>query len=246
VDLKKAKLRIAEVAYRRLARQVGKQTEDLPQEIILLLDELKCANWDDEIEEIHQEHMQAKERREALNNEISLCGRCKTPHPKKDLKTLWNIPGFHFEYCPQCADLAIKEYSRICCLCNKSYLAKKATETYELCPDCVSPQKIQEYRRLAIHLRRASSVNQPATLTLQQWLDTLDYFNWKCAYCLQSYKGIEHYLPIALGGGTTQKNCLPSCSTCNTRKKDKHPDDFKALFPSANIARIAAYFASVA
>lgn len=71
---------------------------------------------------------------------------------------------------------------------------------------------------------RATKEICPATLTLEQWLQTLEKFQWKCAYC-QNMPGviIEHFVPLALGGGTTQRNCVPSCYACNYKKGGVHP-----------------------
>ena len=97
-----------------------------------------------------------------------------------------------------------------------------------------------------LHLMRAEEAGTPATLTLPQWQATITYFEYKCAYChTQTYQVLEHYMPIKLSGGTSADNCIPSCKTCNTRKGNKHPDQFEHLFPTENIQRIKKYFASL-
>jgi P22_AR N-terminal domain/HNH endonuclease len=72
---------------------------------------------------------------------------------------------------------------------------------------------------------RAEKLGLPATLTVVQWLVTLDHFGWRCAYC-QDRPGIiiEHFIPVSLGGGTTVDNCIPSCYACNSKKGNNHPD----------------------
>lgn len=52
----------------------------------------------------------------------------------------------------------------------------------------------------------------------------------RCYYCLKPFSGkpehIDHYIPIAKGGGHFKHNLRPSCTCCNLRKSDKHPIDF--------------------
>ncbi len=56
-------------------------------------------------------------------------------------------------------------------------------------------------------LNRAQDAGLPATLTIGQWLKTLDHFQWQCVYCqaqaVEGYIGLDHYLPLCLGGGST-------------------------------------------
>ena len=70
-------------------------------------------------------------------------------------------------------------------------------------------------------LRRARTFGLEATLTTEQWNETLAYFNHACAYCATgSWRCVEHATPIPYGG-TTVTNCLPSCSACNTIKSSR-------------------------
>ena len=57
---------------------------------------------------------------------------------------------------------------------------------------------------------------------MEQWLETLEYFNYKCAYCGErDYEFIEHYLPVHVAG-TTASNCVPACASCNALKDAKN------------------------
>jgi hypothetical protein len=65
---------------------------------------------------------------------------------------------------------------------------------------------------------------------MEQWLETLEYFDYKCAYCGGNYEVIEHYLPNHKAG-TTVSNCVPACSSCNVMK-DKYGHDLSFIFLS--------------
>ena len=47
----------------------------------------------------------------------------------------------------------------------------------------------------------------------------------KCYHCEQKFKAeeltMDHLIPIARGGKTDKKNCVPSCKDCNTKKGHK-------------------------
>jgi len=58
--------------------------------------------------------------------------------------------------------------------------------------------------------QRAKQAGTRHDLTLEQWQETLDYFDHKCAYCVaREYEVIEHYLHVRIAG-TTVSNCVPA------------------------------------
>ena len=72
---------------------------------------------------------------------------------------------------------------------------------------------------------RAARRNAVRTLTPEQWAETLEYFDYRCAYCLVDIRDLpsrsrshDHIVAISLGGGHTQDNVVPCCSSCNSRK----------------------------
>jgi 5-methylcytosine-specific restriction endonuclease McrA len=99
--------------------------------------------------------------------------------------------------------------------------------------------------------RRARERGLPATLTLRQWHKVVSDFSGKCAYCqkrddrLKYGVLIEHFIPIDLGGGTTKENCVPSCYTCNGKKRQCHPLKVLHLFPNGEIQRVQEYLKSI-
>src|SRR4051812_26059572 len=64
----------------------------------------------------------------------------------------------------------------------------------------VLPEEIN--RRKAVktvqhHVYVAKRKGLPASLTIDQWLQTLKHFHYLCAYCQQSqYEVLEHHIPI--------------------------------------------------
>lgn len=81
-----------------------------------------------------------------------------------------------------------------------------------------------ESKVVRFHNKRASTIALPATLTFEQWKQTLKDFDNKCAYCPDGdYEVLEHFIPLIFGGGTTEYNCVPACNSCNSIKSDQHP-----------------------
>lgn len=77
----------------------------------------------------------------------------------------------------------------------------------------------RELDRVNGQLKRARSLHAEATLTLVDWLKTLNYFEWRCAYCQEKpFQAMHHYIPLP-PGGTTPANCIPVCYSCMRRKE---------------------------
>ncbi len=104
--------------------------------------------------------------------------------------------------------------------------------------------------------KRAEKYKLNADLTIAEWEYALVHFNFCCAYC-GSQQGLwnpitaDHFIPLAdsLCPGTTRRNMLPACRTCNSSKNDQSPVEWvqKRFGRKARriLARINAYFASL-
>lgn len=77
-------------------------------------------------------------------------------------------------------------------------------------------------------LGRARRAHLPATLTEAEWMQTIAFFEDRCALCGGAWCLVEHATPIELGGGTTIANCLPACVGCNVRKGKRPLDALNA------------------
>ena len=99
----------------------------------------------------------------------------------------------------------------------------------------------RESTKVQYHVNGAKRLGLPATLTLPEWIETLSYFEWKCAYCRKaSYTVLEHVQPMIAGGGTTAFNCVPACARCNLLKHDTPPELLPPGFDAA-LERIQQY-----
>lgn len=49
-----------------------------------------------------------------------------------------------------------------------------------------------------------------------------------CHYCGGTGGTIDHRIPKSQGGQTTLPNCVPACQWCNSRKRDRTEEEFRA------------------
>jgi hypothetical protein len=62
-------------------------------------------------------------------------------------------------------------------------------------------------------------------LTGAQWLQLLDGWDWRCAYCGDKPKTTlqkECVIPLRRGGCYTLANIVPACASCNGSKSGKN------------------------
>lgn len=74
--------------------------------------------------------------------------------------------------------------------------------------------------------RRAKERNIINILTLQEWLNILEKYNHRCAYCdiefdCENLPTKDHLIPISRGGHNIKENVVPACQSCNSRKSNK-------------------------
>lgn len=61
-----------------------------------------------------------------------------------------------------------------------------------------------------------------ADLTAEQWFETINYFNSRCAYCEnEGFLTQDHFIPLSQGGIYSKKNIIPACESCNSKKGTK-------------------------
>lgn len=85
--------------------------------------------------------------------------------------------------------------------------------------------------------RRAQELG--GKLTGKQWEAILEAFGHACAYCGSTDNiTVDHFVPLYLGGKTEHGNIVPSCSTCNNKKRHKHPENWCSPETYAHIVRV--------
>ncbi len=87
--------------------------------------------------------------------------------------------------------------------------------------------KASDQRKGFIRRVRKNVIN---TLTAQEWLDILEKYNYRCAYCdvefeVENMPHKDHVIPITKGGHNVKENIVPACQSCNSKKGNKLLED---------------------
>ena len=114
----------------------------------------------------------------------------------------------------------MKEYNKKYYENNKDSLTESRKEYREYNKD-----KIKGYN----HKRRALKLGNGGSYTKEQWLDTLEYFDYKCAYtgeCIKHSCHVEHIVPISKGGTSYIWNLVPSTESANCSKGNRGMEEW--------------------
>lgn len=116
-----------------------------------------------------------------------------------------------------------------------------------------------EKRRQSYHKRRATKafktrmnaymVNRKNTakhfvsdLTESEWMENVELFGGKCAYCGSSDELTrDHVIPLTKGGGYTKSNIVPCCKSCNSKKHNYDMETWyrkQPFFSEENLLKI--------
>jgi len=76
-------------------------------------------------------------------------------------------------------------------------------------------------RRQQCHKKRAVAAgSNPGGLSAAEWVEILEVFDHRCAYCLRKCDTLEmdHFTTITAGGANDTSNIVPACRQCNCNK----------------------------
>ncbi len=81
----------------------------------------------------------------------------------------------------------------------------------------------------AAHVKLACKLGQHTLrgvgrVTASEWIEALDVFDGRCAYCgVRDKMAVEHVIPISAGGANDISNVVPACGSCNFVKGRSGP-----------------------
>ncbi len=179
------------------------------------------------------------------------CFKCGRYSKLRDLMRVETSDDYPYaasgNYCDQCREWGLIAHQRTCVLCAVVFrVTNCAGSETVLCPACKTMDALREDKIVRAHLTRARSMGKAATLTLAEWLHAVKDHRGYCAYCrINPYEVLEHFVPLARGGGTTAQNCVPACSSCNTSKGGVDPTGPAPRgIARTDIERVQAYLAT--
>lgn len=134
-----------------------------------------------------------------------------------------------------------RRYSKECLTCGNQYVARRTRSRFcsEACrrlhPAC------RDLMRNSWNARRAR-VRGASKGPRFQVLSVLERDGWKCQICgiptPRELRGnrvapnapeLDHIIPVSRGGAHSPENTQCACRRCNSRKKNKLPDEMKAV-----------------
>ena len=125
-----------------------------------------------------------------------------------------------------------------CKVCDKKHREKNKDKMKEYNKNYYenNKDKIKEYRennkdkmKGYVHKRRALELGNGGSYTKAQWLDTLEYFDYKCAYtgeCIKHNCHVEHIVPLSKGGTSYIWNLVPSTASANLSKQNRDMEEW--------------------
>lgn len=113
-------------------------------------------------------------------------------------------------------------------LYRRAYYERRKTEL-----QAYNREWMRKHREQMAHygqIYRSRKAALPHSLTRTQWVEILEEYGHRCAYCGKEGKQFhkEHKIPVSRGGGYTRDNIVPACGSCNSRKSNKTPEEFAA------------------
>src|SRR5690606_31405286 len=71
------------------------------------------------------------------------------------------------------------------------------------------------------------------TFTYLEWLECLNHFEYKCAYCGEEKEEMhqDHFYPFSKDGEYTKQNIVPACRNCNCSKRHSEPFEWYRTKP---------------
>jgi hypothetical protein len=167
--------------------------------------------------------------------DLAVCNRCLASFPFEQLRQVKS----NYLCCTPCWQKAIRGYEITCERCSRVFTSYMFI-THSLCYRCRNRKQIESHK-VQTQIWRSVKHNLPATLTPEQWIATLEYFRFRCAYCQsRPYEILDHFVPVCRDGGTTAANCVPICKACDHFKGQKLPERITGI-PKEDIDRIQAY-----
>lgn len=167
-----------------------------------------------------------KENPELKQRHAENTRRWREAHPECVAKDRERLNNTRWKYrrpavvhiCSNCGEGMNKRKSSICKDCEKRAKELRKAEKAKV-------RTKYPFMRFVIQRYLARIKGLPADYTRKDWLKTLEFFGYKCAYCgCEGELHQDHFFPSSKGGGYTKNNIVPACQSCNSRKGNIEPE----------------------
>ena len=175
-----------------------------------------------------------KRRAELLAKGLKVCSKCGRVLPLEQFsKRIASKDGLNSK-CRECDRQMVKQYYEEHKEERQQY-QQQYQQQYDQEHKEEKQQYMQQYRQTPqgqvvtfnyCAKRRKRKKTQGDGITKEQWLEMMQFFDFKCAYSgilvnTKNNRSIDHITPLARGGEHEVWNCVPMDKSLNRSKKDK-------------------------
>lgn len=160
-----------------------------------------------------------KRRAELLAKGLKVCSKCGRELPVEQFsKRIASKDGLQSK-CRECDNITVTQYYEEHKQEKQQYHKQYDKQYYQ------TPQgQIVHFNAYAKRHKREET--QGNGITKDQWLEMMNFFEWKCAYSgvlvnTENNRSIDHIIPLAKGGEHEVWNCVPMDKNLNRSKRDK-------------------------
>ena len=108
---------------------------------------------------------------------------------------------------------------------NKQYREDNKEKIAEYAKQYYASEQGQVVQFNARNKRRQREEEQGRGITVEQWKEMMEFFEWKCAYSgtplNKDNRTIDHIIPLKIGGLNEPWNCVPMYANYNFSKQGK-------------------------
>ena len=159
--------------------------------------------------------------RKKKRSKFGLCSQCKVCEQEYYKQWCQDNKEYKQEYNKQWHQ-DNKEYKQEY---NKQWYQDNKEHKQEYCKQWRKTPQGQVVAFNAYQRRRAKEQNQGNGITVEQWQECMQFFDWKCAYSGKPLKkgnrSLDHITPLNLGGENEIWNLVPMFRNYNSSKNDK-------------------------
>lgn len=162
-----------------------------------------------------------KRRAELLAKGLKVCFKCGRVLPVEQFSKNKNRKDGLAPQCKKCAAKYMVPY-------NKQYYRENIEERLQYAKQHYQTPQAQIVHFNSNGRRRQREEEQGAGITKQQYLEIMNFFDWKCAYSgiyigskeNKNNRSIDHIIPISKGGEHEIWNMAPMYRPYNSSKRD--------------------------
>ncbi|WP_291632131.1 hypothetical protein, partial [Clostridium sp.] len=146
---------------------------------------------------------------------------------------IFNIDNTTYKRCPKCK--AIKELND-----NNFYISKDDCSSW--CIECCHEYYKENPQYYINSIARRREVIDNGEITKEQWLEMMNFFDWKCAYSgiqlTRDNRSSDHVIPITNNGKHEICNLVPMFVNYNSSKNNKDMLEWYLQQPFFSIERL--------